>query len=72
MDVILASIAKGGGNRAATTKAAFGIHISNGIIGSFNINSSGDTDANAVTVYVQKGKNLVPVKTITPPATLIG
>ena len=27
---------------------------------------------NAVTVYVQKGKNLVPVKTITPPSTLIG
>jgi branched-chain amino acid transport system substrate-binding protein len=72
MDVILASIAKGGGNRAATTKAAFGIHISNGIIGSFNINSTGDTDANAVTVYVQKGKNLVPVKTIIPPANLIG
>ena len=72
MDVILAAIAKGGGNRAATNKAVFGVHISNGIIGSFSINSSGDTDANAVTVYVQKGKNLVPVKTITPPSNLIG
>jgi branched-chain amino acid transport system substrate-binding protein len=72
MDVILAAIAKGGGNRAATTKSVFGVHISNGIIGSFNINSSGDTDANAVTIYVQKGKNLVPVKTITPPSNLIG
>jgi branched-chain amino acid transport system substrate-binding protein len=71
MDVILQAIAKGGGNRAATTKAVFGLHVSAGIIGTFSINSSGDTDAGAITIYRESGKNLVPLKTLTPPANIL-
>src|SRR5579862_2013247 len=43
MDVLLQAIAKGGGQRASTTKGIFGLTITNGILGNFTINSSGDT-----------------------------
>jgi len=72
MDVALQAIAKGGGQRAATTKQVFGITITNGILGTFTINSSGDTNALAITIYKQAGKNLNPVKTLVPQSTLIG
>ena len=71
MDVALQAIAKGGGQRAATTKQVFGITITNGILGTFTINSSGDTNLLPITVYRQSGKNLVPVKTITVPESLV-
>jgi branched-chain amino acid transport system substrate-binding protein len=72
MDVALQAIAKGGGQRAATTKQVFGITITNGILGNFTINSTGDTNALAITIYKQAGKNLNPVKTLVPQSTLIG
>jgi branched-chain amino acid transport system substrate-binding protein len=72
MDVILQAIAKGGGNRGNTTQAVFGLHVPNGIIGTFSINSSGDTDLGAITIYVQSGKNLNPLKTLVPGPELIG
>ena len=72
MDVILTAIAKGGGNRGNTNTALFGLHITNGIIGSFTINSSGDTDLGAITIYKQSGKNLIPVQTLIPSPELIG
>jgi len=72
MDVALQAIAKGGGQRAATTKQVFGITITNGILGNFTINSTGDTNNLAITIYKQAGKNLNPVKTLTPQSTLIG
>lgn len=72
MEVMLQAIAKSGGQRAATTKAFFGLAVNNGILGNFNINSTGDTSSLAVTIYRQSGKNLVPVKTLVPPASLIG
>jgi branched-chain amino acid transport system substrate-binding protein len=72
MLVMLEAVAKGGGNRAATTKALFGIHITNGILGDFTINSDGDTNLTPITVYKQAGKNLNPVKTLVPSPSLIG
>jgi branched-chain amino acid transport system substrate-binding protein len=72
MDVVLSAIATGGGDRAKTTKAVFGLNVSNGILGTFTINSTGDTNLTPITIYKQAGKNLVPVKTLIPSANLIG
>jgi branched-chain amino acid transport system substrate-binding protein len=72
MDVLLQAIAKGGGQRASTTKGIFGLTITNGILGNFSINSSGDTNLTPITIYKQAGKNLNPVKTLVPTASLIG
>jgi len=70
MDVILQAIAKGGGNRAATTKSIFGLTITGGILGTFSINAAGDTNLLPITIYRQQGKDLVPVTTITVPESL--
>lgn len=72
MQVMLLAIAKGGGQRAATTKSVFGLNVTNGVLGNFTINSSGDTNALAITIYKQAGKNLNPVKTLVPSSSLIG
>jgi branched-chain amino acid transport system substrate-binding protein len=72
MVVLLQAAARGGGDRAKTTSAIFGLKISNGILGNFTINSSGDTNLQPITVYKQSGKNLNPVKTLIPTASLTG
>jgi branched-chain amino acid transport system substrate-binding protein len=72
MQVLLQAVAAGGGDRAKTTKAIFGIKITNGIIGNFSINSTGDINLTPITIYKQSGKKLVPVKTLIPPASLVG
>jgi len=72
MEVMLAAVAKGGGSRAATTKGIFGLTITNGILGTFTINATGDTNLLPITIYKQSGKNLNPVKTLVPTASLIG
>jgi branched-chain amino acid transport system substrate-binding protein len=72
MQVMLQAVASGAGDRAKTTKSVFGLTITNGIIGNFTINSSGDTNLTPITIYKQSGKNLVPQKTIIPAANLVG
>jgi branched-chain amino acid transport system substrate-binding protein len=72
MDVALSAVAKGGGQRAATTKAVFGLTVTNGILGTFTINAQGDTSLTPITIYKEAGKNLNPVKTLVPSASLIG
>jgi branched-chain amino acid transport system substrate-binding protein len=72
MLVMLDAVAKSGGSRANTTKAIFGITINNGILGNFTINAQGDTNLTPITIYKQRGKNLLPVKTIVPSASLVG
>jgi hypothetical protein len=42
------------------------------VLGNFTINNAGDTSLVPITIYRQSGKALLPVKTITPPANLIG
>jgi branched-chain amino acid transport system substrate-binding protein len=71
MNVLLQAVANGGGQRAQTTKNLFGITITNGILGNFTINSTGDTNLLQITIYKQVGKNLVPVKTLVPAANLV-
>jgi branched-chain amino acid transport system substrate-binding protein len=72
MQVMLQAVAAGGGDRAKTTKAIFGITITNGIIGNFSINATGDINLTPITIYKQAGGKLNPVKTIIPAANLVG
>lgn len=72
MEVMLQAISVGGGQRSTTTKAFFGLRVTNGILGTFTIGASGDTDLTPVTIYKQKGNALVPVKTLVPSASLVG
>jgi len=72
MNVMLQAVAKGGGQRASTNKGIFGLTVTDGILGTFTINSTGDTSLQPITVYRQAGKNLIPVKTLIPPANLVG
>jgi branched-chain amino acid transport system substrate-binding protein len=72
MDVMLNAVAAGGGDRAKTNKAVFGQTVTNGILGTFTINATGDTNLTPITIYKQAGKNLIPVKTLVPAANLIG
>jgi branched-chain amino acid transport system substrate-binding protein len=71
-EVMLQAVAAGGGQRSATTKAVFGLTVTNGILGTFTIGASGDTNLTPVTIYKQSGARLVPVKTLTPSASLVG
>jgi branched-chain amino acid transport system substrate-binding protein len=72
MLVMLQAVASGGGDRARTTKAIFGLNVTNGILGNFTIDKTGDTNLKPITIYVQKGKDLKPVKTLVPDASLVG
>jgi ABC-type branched-subunit amino acid transport system substrate-binding protein len=75
MDVALEAIAKGNGQRAATTKSVFGLTVTNGILGTFTINSSGDTSQGTITIYKQVGtslNSLKPIATLTPTSNIIG
>jgi branched-chain amino acid transport system substrate-binding protein len=71
MAVLLQAIAHGGGQRASTTKSLFGLNVTNSILGNFTINAQGDTSGTSITIYKQSGKNLIPVKTLVPPASLV-
>jgi branched-chain amino acid transport system substrate-binding protein len=72
MLVALQVVAAHGGDRAAITRSVFGLSITNGVLGNFTINRAGDTNLVPITIYRQAGAKLIPVKTITPPANLIG
>ena len=72
MLVALQAVAARPGDRAKITRTVFGLHITGGVLGNFTIGAGGDTDALAITIYKQSGKNLIPVKTLTPSPSLIG
>ena len=57
MLLMLQAVAAGNGDRAKTTKAIFGIHITNGILGNFTINAAGDTNLAPITIYRQAGQD---------------
>ena len=71
MDVLLQAIAHSNGQRSSVTDALFKVNITNGILGSFSFNAQGDTNGSSITIYKQKGKALIPVKTLVPPASLV-
>jgi branched-chain amino acid transport system substrate-binding protein len=72
MLVMLQAVAKSGGDRAKATSGLFGLQVSNGILGNFSLNAAGDTNLTQITIYKQAGKNLNPVKTLVPTASIIG
>jgi branched-chain amino acid transport system substrate-binding protein len=70
VDVMLDAIAHSDGTRRSVTRALFASRVRDGIIGSFAVTPTGDTTAGAVTIIrVEHGKP-VPVRVITPPASL--
>jgi branched-chain amino acid transport system substrate-binding protein len=71
MLVALQAVASRPGDRAKITRSVFGLHVSNGVLGNFTINSAGDTSLTPITIYKQSGKLLIPVKTLIPQASLI-
>jgi len=72
MLVMLQAVAKSGGDRTKATSGLFGLTVTNGILGNFTINSSGDTNLTQITIYRQAGKALRPVKTLVPDASILG
>jgi branched-chain amino acid transport system substrate-binding protein len=72
MLVAMQAVAAHGGDRAAITRTVYGLQVRNGVLGNFTINKQGDTSSLAITIYKQQGKLLIPQKTLTPPASLIG
>jgi len=66
MLVMLDSVAKSGGQRANVAKSLFGLKVTNSILGTFTINSNGDTNLTPITIYKQGGGKLTPIKTIVP------
>jgi branched-chain amino acid transport system substrate-binding protein len=69
--VLLDAIKTADGDRAKTADALLSTKVTDGILGSFQINSDGDTDANPVTMYKIKGGKQTTYKTITPPTSLV-
>jgi branched-chain amino acid transport system substrate-binding protein len=69
--VLLDSIAKSDGTRAAVANNLIHTKVTNGILGNFSINSNGDTNSNPVTMYRIKGGKQTTYKTITPPQSLV-
>jgi branched-chain amino acid transport system substrate-binding protein len=72
MDVVLDAIAKSDGTRGSVASKLFGLKITNGILGTFTLDQNGDTSLNPITMYQQKGTELVPQKTLVVPEKLIG
>jgi len=68
---MLDAIGKSDGTRASVTTNLLQTKVTNGILGTFSIDKNGDTSLNPVTIYQQKTGKLNPVKTITPPLTLV-
>jgi branched-chain amino acid transport system substrate-binding protein len=71
VDVLLSAIEKSDGTRASVSSQLLQTKVTNGIIGTFTINSNGDTSSNPVTIYVIKGGKQTTYKTITPPQSLV-
>ena len=64
--VLLAAIEKGGTDRAAVSSALFETDVTDGIIGTFQIDENGDTTLGLVSVYQIKNGEETYVKSVTP------
>jgi branched-chain amino acid transport system substrate-binding protein len=69
--VLLTAIEKSDGTRKAVAENLLNTKVTDGILGSFTINSDGDTNSNPVTIYQIKGGKQTTVKTIVPPQDLV-
>jgi branched-chain amino acid transport system substrate-binding protein len=70
-EVLLTAIEKSDGTRADVATQLLQTKVTDGIIGSFQINADGDTNSNPVTIYLIKGGKQTTYKVITPPADLV-
>jgi len=70
-EVLLQAIAASDGTRASVRRNLFKARVSNGLLGSFSIDSHGDTTANAITIYRIRGGKPMLVDVITPAAKLV-
>ena len=75
MQVVLDAIANSDGSRAKITDNLLHTKVTDGILGTFSINSNGDTTRNPVTVYQQVGSGKSGTgktfKVEVPPASLV-
>ena len=69
-EMLLDAIARSDGTRASVTHALFATHVRNGIVGSFAITPTGDTTAASVAIFRIEHSQPVPLRVITPPASL--
>jgi branched-chain amino acid transport system substrate-binding protein len=69
--VVLDAIERSDGTRGGVTKELFNTKVTDGILGTFEINENGDTNANPVTIYQIKGGKQTTHKVITPPTALV-
>jgi branched-chain amino acid transport system substrate-binding protein len=69
--VLLTAIEKSDGTRKSVAEQLLNTKVTDGILGSFTINSDGDTSSNPVTIYKIKGGEQTTYKTITPPQDLV-
>lgn len=68
--VLLGAIAKSDGTRTSVDKHLTSLKIKNGILGSFGIDSNGDTTLGAVSIGQYNSKTVVFKQVITPPVSL--
>ena len=66
VEVLIAAIEKGGADRAAVSSALFETDVTDGIVGSFQIDENGDTTLGKVSVYQVKNGEETFTKTVTP------
>jgi branched-chain amino acid transport system substrate-binding protein len=69
--VLLTAIENSDGTRKSVAEELLNTKVTDGIIGTFTINSNGDTSSNPVTIYRIKGGEQTTYKTITPPQDLV-
>jgi branched-chain amino acid transport system substrate-binding protein len=69
--VLLTAIENSDGTRKSVTEGLLNTKVTDGILGSFTINSNGDTNSNPVTIYQIKGGKQTTFKTIVPPQDLV-
>ena len=70
-EVLVNAIAASDGSRADVAAKLFDTKVTNGILGTFQIDKNGDTTSNPVTIYRVKGGKQTDYKVITPPGDLV-
>ena len=70
-EIMLDAIAASDGTRQSVVDAMFTTKVTDGILGSFDLDANGDTTAGGVTMYQIKGGKLTTLKVITPDAKLV-
>ncbi len=71
VDVALGAIARSDGSRSSVTSSLFKTQISNGILGSFGITSTGDTTLNVVAIYRIIGRKVTTFANVVVPDALL-